>query len=199
MSERPTPARQRRTLALLALMFLAPVAVAFYLYYSGWQAEGDVSHGNLITPARPLPAMSLSGPDGAKSSQVFQGKWSLIYLGDGSCNEQCRRALYVTRQVRIALNENMDRVQRVFLYRGDCCEQPYFDDEQRGLISLDLDSDRGSELADALESPTMADDSSGRIWVADPHGNLMMSYPPDTDPRGMITDLKKLLKLSHIG
>ena len=45
-------------------MFLAPVAVAFYLYYSGWQAEGDVSHGNLITPARPLPAVPLSGPDG---------------------------------------------------------------------------------------------------------------------------------------
>lgn len=180
-------------------MFLAPVAVAFYLYYSGWQAEGDVSHGNLITPARPLPEVSLLGPDGAKSPQVFQGKWSLIYLGDGSCNEQCRRSLYVMRQVRVALNQNMDRVQRVFLYRGDCCEQPYFDDEQRGLIALDLDSDRGPELKDAFESPTTADDLSARIWVADPHGNLMMSYPSDTDPRGMIADLKKLLKLSHIG
>lgn len=199
MSERPSRTRQRRTLALVALLFLAPVAVAFYLYYSGWQAEGDVSHGNLITPARPLPEVSLSGPDGGQSPPVLAGKWSLIYLGDGSCDEQCRRALYVTRQVRIALNQNMDRVQRVFLYRGDCCEQPYFSSEQHGLIALDLDSDAGQVLADAFEPTPAPEDFSARIWVADPLGNLMMSYPADTDPKGMIDDLKKLLKLSHIG
>jgi hypothetical protein len=42
-------------------------------------------------------------------------------------------------------------------------------------------------------------DGAGRIWIADPLGNLVLSYPRDTDPRGMIADLKKLLKLSHIG
>jgi hypothetical protein len=182
-------------LGLLALLFLAPVALSFYLYYGGWRATGDVSHGELITPARPLPKVSLSGPDGAAAPPVFEGKWSLIFAGDGKCDADCRRALYVTRQVRIALNQNMDRVQRVFLYRGDCCEEPYFSTEQPGLIARDLDSAAGQELDAAL----LTMDGAGRIWIADPLGNLVLSYPRDTDPRGMIADLKKLLKLSHIG
>jgi hypothetical protein len=38
-----------------------------------------------------------------------------------------------------------------------------------------------------------------RIYMVDPLGNLMMSYAPGTDPRSIYQDIKKLLKLSHIG
>jgi hypothetical protein len=187
--------RRRLVLGLLALLFLAPVAISFYLYYGGWRTTGDVSHGDLITPARPLPRVSLSGPDGAPAPPVFEDKWSLIYADEGSCDADCRHALYVMRQVRLALNQNMDRVQRVFLYRGDCCEEAYFSAEQPGLIARDLDSAAGHELEAALR----AANGASRIWIADPLGNLVLSYSGDTDPRGMIADLKKLLKLSHIG
>jgi hypothetical protein len=33
----------------------------------------------------------------------------------------------------------------------------------------------------------------------DPLGNLMMSYSPQAPRKGLLEDLKKLLKLSHIG
>jgi cytochrome oxidase Cu insertion factor (SCO1/SenC/PrrC family) len=195
-----TPQKRRRlVLGLLALLFLAPVAMSFYLYYGGWRARGDVSHGDLITPARPLPKVSLSAPDGTATAAVFDGKWSLIYAGDGRCEADCRHALYVTRQVRLALNQNMDRVQRVFLYRGECCEEPYFSAEQAGLITRNLDSADGAKLDAVLESSAPTADGKARIFVADPLGNLVLSYRADTDPRGMIADLKKLLKLSHIG
>ena len=188
-------ARRRLLLGLLALLFLAPVAISFYLYYGGWRATGDVSHGDLITPAQPLPKGSLSGRGGVAAPPVFEGKWALIFAGNGNCDADCRHALYVMRQVRLALNENMDRVQRVFLYRGDCCEEPYFSTEQQGLVARDLDSAAGQEIEAVLRTA----DGAGRIWIADPLGNLVLSYPIDADPRGMIADLKKLLKLSHIG
>jgi hypothetical protein len=35
--------------------------------------------------------------------------------------------------------------------------------------------------------------------VVDPLGNLMMSYDARGNPRGLLEDLKKLLRLSHIG
>ena len=38
-----------------------------------------------------------------------------------------------------------------------------------------------------------------RLYIIDPLGNLMMSYPPDINPRGIMKDLKKLLKFSRIG
>jgi len=40
---------------------------------------------------------------------------------------------------------------------------------------------------------------SGRIYLIDPLGNLMMSYSPRSEPKGILSDMKKLLKLSHIG
>jgi hypothetical protein len=35
--------------------------------------------------------------------------------------------------------------------------------------------------------------------VVDPLGNLMMSYDARNDPHGLLEDLRKLLRLSHIG
>ena len=194
--------RQRQLLGLLACIFVAPLALSFYLYYggTGWRPDRMVNHGELITPPRPLPEISLPTADGSESTaELFTGKWTLIYLGDGACDTRCRHALYVTRQVRIALNQHMDRVQRVFLYRGDCCDEPFFSTEHRGLISLDLDSDGGRELAELFRFSKEPPVESGRLWLVDPLGNLMMSYPAKADPKGMIEDLKRLLTLSHVG
>lgn len=193
-------ARSRRTLLLLAAIFLLPVAVSFYLYYSaGWRPGGQVNRGELLSPPRLLPAVSLPTPEGIDTSpELLRGKWSLVYAGAGSCDAQCRDALYKGRQVRLSLNEKMDRVQRVFLFTGGCCEQPFFGTEHAGLVAASLDSPGGRQLLAAFPDPQGAP-VSGRLWLVDPLGNLMMSYPPDAPAKGMIADLKRLLKLSHIG
>ena len=53
--------RQRRLLIGLALLFFAPLALAFYLYYGHgtWHPGGRVNSGDLVQPARPLPALAL--------------------------------------------------------------------------------------------------------------------------------------------
>jgi hypothetical protein len=38
-----------------------------------------------------------------------------------------------------------------------------------------------------------------RVYVVDPLGNLFMFYEPDAPPKGLLEDMKRLLKLSHIG
>lgn len=42
-------------------------------------------------------------------------------------------------------------------------------------------------------------EQAGRIYVVDPLGNLMMSYARTAEPKGLLEDLKKLLKYSRIG
>ncbi|MDP3138911.1 MAG: cytochrome C oxidase subunit I, partial [Burkholderiaceae bacterium] len=37
------------------------------------------------------------------------------------------------------------------------------------------------------------------IYVIDPHGNLMLRFPRDADPRKMVKDIARLLKISGIG
>ncbi len=36
-----------------------------------------------------------------------------------------------------------------------------------------------------------------RIALIDPRGNLMMRFPQNTDPKGVVKDLQKLLKYSR--
>ena len=43
---------------LLALIFLAPVFVAWVMHHSGnggWRPQGMTNKGSLVNPARPLP------------------------------------------------------------------------------------------------------------------------------------------------
>ncbi|MND02408.1 hypothetical protein D3C83_217840 [compost metagenome] len=46
--------------------------------------------------------------------------------------------------------------------------------------------------------PPAVDGAPG-IYIADPHGNLMMSYPASGSARGLLKDLERLLRLSGIG
>lgn len=196
------PNATRRPLLLVFAVFLAPLAAAFWVYYGlGWRPLGNTSNGELITPARPLPAAALTTADGGTTAAEFlHDKWSMVYIGDGACEADCRGALTDMRQVRLALNNEMTRVQRVFLYTGACCDAQYFATEQAGLIAAKLEGEAGAALLAQFPSYNGVPVTAGRrIYLVDPLGNLMMSYAPDAAAKGMLTDLKKLLKLSHIG
>jgi cytochrome oxidase Cu insertion factor (SCO1/SenC/PrrC family) len=195
--------RGRRQLLLLAALFFVPLAIAFWMYYgpTGWRPSGDASKGDLIDPARPLAALALATADGTQTRPDFlRGKWSLVYVGDGLCDDRCRKALYLTRQSRIALNKDMDRVQRVFLVTGRCCDRGFLAQEHPDLIVARVDDDAAAALLEPF--PTyggvpLAD--AGRIFIVDPLGNLLMSYAPTAPDKALLTDMKKLLRLSHIG
>jgi hypothetical protein len=188
-------ARNLRTVGALAALFLLPLALSFCLYYgTAWRPGGHVNHGTLITPPRPLPAVTLprTAPGQADAmSETFRGAWTLVYLGDGKCDEDCRRALIVMRQTRLALNTDMTRVTRVWLATGSCCAG----EPDPGLIALDASAPAAGALLAVF--PAAAREHS--IFVVDPLGNLMMSYDARSDPHGLLDDLRRLLRLSQIG
>jgi hypothetical protein len=195
-------ARNLRMLALLAGLFVLPLLFAFYMYYgTDWRPVRRVNHGTLITPARPLPAVHLpqvnmSDSDAAAPEpQQLRTRWSMVYVGAGNCDEPCRQALYVMRQTRLSLNNDMSRVERVFLTTGNCCAREFLAHEHPGLVVLDATGEQGTRLL--REFP--ADGRPYSLFIVDPLGNLMMSYDTRQNPKGLLEDLKKLLRLSHIG
>jgi hypothetical protein len=198
-------ARNLRTLAALAALFLLPLAIAVVTYYgTGWRPSTRVNHGQLITPARPLPAVALPGGGGngmaadrtpAPAARAFRKRWSLVYVGTGNCDADCREALYVMRQTRLALNNDMTRVERVFLVSDACCDRAFLTRQHEGLQVLDASAPEAQPLLAQFPA-------AGRehmLFIVDPLGNLMMSYDARTGPRGLLEDLKKLLALSHVG
>ena len=189
-------ARGRRTLLIVAAAFLLPVAVAFTLYYGKlWRPANSSSKGELVEPARPLTVTGLRHADGsAADASVLAGKWTLLYIGDGRCDDACRTALVFGRQTRLALNNEMTRVQRVFLATGNCCDSDYFAREQAGLIALDASAPEAAALL--AQFPEAREHT---LFIVDPLGNLMMRHDSRVTTKDLLTDLKKLLKLSHIG
>jgi hypothetical protein len=94
----------------------------------------------------------------------------------------------------------MDRIQRVFLVTGNCCDRARLVQEHPDLVVVQLE---GPDAARLLEPfPSYADGSvgtAGRIYLVDPLGNLLMSYSAAAPDKALLTDVKKLLRLSHIG
>jgi cytochrome oxidase Cu insertion factor (SCO1/SenC/PrrC family) len=193
--------RRRLQLVLLALIFFGPVFAAGYMYYAGvGQPDKRVNVGTLITPARPLPEVSLRTPAGQPTAPDFlRGKWSFVYVGEGACDARCRQALDDIRATRLALDRDAPRIQRVFLFEASCCDRALLEGPQQGLIAAWLDEQAGAKLRAAFPPGDVPLAQRGLVYVVDPHGNLMMSYPTPLDKRGVVKDMEKLLKLSHIG
>lgn len=183
----PGKSRSRRMLLALAAIFFVPVAASFVLYYGfQWRPSGGSNHGELLDPIRQLPA----------SAEALRGKWTLIYVGDGACAEDCRQALWLGRQTRIALNKDMPRIGRAMFATQNCCDRDFLGREHEDLQLFDT-SDAAAK--DALLGLLPAGDHANDLFISDPLGNILLRFDVRSDPRGLMDDLKKLLKLSHIG
>jgi len=193
----PTPnPRNRRPLLWLLLLFLAPLAFSFWLYYgSSWRPGSTTNNGELLPPrvlaSQPMPLAA----GGQTKADWLSGKWSLVVVGNGACDVACQQTLVYARQTHTGLGRLNVRVQRVFLADGGCCDRDYLQREHAGLIAIDAAGSAGRDLLSMFPG----DDRERMIFIVDPLGNLMMRYDSRLDPKGLRTDLKNLLDLSHIG
>jgi hypothetical protein len=185
MMEAPKP--QRRTMIILLLLFFLPLAAAFILYYgTGWRPAGTSNHGELLQPLQKMP----------EDAKPLLGKWALIYVGDGSCPASCQQALVFARQTRLSLNKEMSRLDTAILATENCCNMAYLKAEHSGTRVFDVS---GTVERDELLARLPTKDLAQSLLVIDPLGNIVMRYDVRESPRGLLDDLKKLLKLSHIG
>ena len=173
----------RRQLLLIASLFLVPLAAAIALYLGFNWRPAIGAHGELIDPPRPLPA------------QALQGRWSLVYLAGSDCGERSQAVLTELGRVRVALGKDATRVRRVLLHAGECNDA---DSSPGGsdLLVLPVAGPKGAALR--AQFPPAAGGAHG-IYIVDPHGNLLMSYPATGSARGLLKDLERLLRLSSIG
>lgn len=186
--------RRRALLVFLALLFFAPLIAAAVLYFvkPEWIPSHRLNYGTLVEPARALPALGLAAAGGVPAPEALKGQWTLVYLGAATCDAACEERLVLTRQVRLALNKDRARVQRVYLAPGPAELEAAR--QQLAAAHPDLqfyfDGAAPGERAADFFRPT----DPLAVYLVDPKGNWVMAYTGAIEHRGLHKDLKKLLR-----
>lgn len=193
----------RWKIVLLAALFAAPPLVAYVLYQSGWRSERTLNHGELVQPARPLEDAALATLDGKPLRLLaLRGRWTLVYFGPAGCGKPCTDNLYKMRQVHLAQGKDLERVQRVFIVtdpRALDLLRYTLKDYPGTLVLTGEGATVGQVARQFAVSAGSPLDSLHRVYLVDPLGNFMMSYPADADPTGLRKDLARLLRTSQVG
>ena len=192
----------RLVIIVLILIFSAPLLSSwFILNYTDMIRAGGASHGDLYDPLVQLPDVALDDPyTEAAQDASLRDKWSLLYISPGKCGENCIHKLYSMRQIRLAVSRYARHLQRVWMTDiQDMTALKNILSEYKGTLVLPMDADNPPLPLDQFAMPPVSDVlRSDGLYVVDPHGKLVLRYREGSDPEGIISDLKRLLKTSEI-
>jgi hypothetical protein len=173
---------------LVALAVFGPFVAALLLYYVpadlDWLPRLPGSR-ELLEPALPASPDWLRPAPGAGPVR----RWFLIYAKMSACDRPCSVALERIMQVHGALAGDADRVQRVYWYAGVAPDIA----ADRDLWLRNIDDAAGESTVRALGADRLR---AGRVYVADPRGLIVVSYPADVEQKELLRDLKRLLSAS---
>lgn len=200
VDEKKQRRRGRSTFLLLLAVFFVPLLLAIVLSKSdSWRPSKTKNYGELITPVRQLAEFNLHSLDGAAFQlKDVQGKWSVVYVGGGDCNDICKEVLYKIRQSRLAQSGNAQRVHYIYLLT-DKAPSEALTTLLREHDKLRVVTGETAELNKLISNftldPAQPVSSAQRAYIIDPMGRVMMSYKADFAGKGMIKDLELLLKV----
>ncbi len=188
---------------MLALLFMAPVIAAWVAWkYVGEHGIGSTTNaGDLVVPARPLQTAGLVDVQRKPvASDVLEGRWSYIVFAPEGCGDRCRHQLHDTRQIRVSVNKDMHRVQRILVLGESLTEEGLraMQEEHPDVLVTVVGSQDDQSFAQQFSRAGFTPDGS-RLFLADPLGNLMMVYTTQIPASGVLKDLRKLLKVSQVG
>jgi cytochrome oxidase Cu insertion factor (SCO1/SenC/PrrC family) len=183
--------KARLTLILLFALFLAPILVAVLLNsrWIDWEPAPDRSHGILIEPVVPLPAFEIATADGETvNREALLGRWILVQIEPGTCDEACRQRAYLLRQVRAGQNRHVPDIDLLMITGSP--PDAGLSEQIRSLDPV-FDVIGGPAVEPILAS--FPESEGGGFYIVDPDGNIMERFGSDTDPTGIRKDLRRLL------
>lgn len=181
----------RRYLIAIFAVCAAPFVLGTLAYYL-FPTAGRTNYGDLLSP-KSVPDVTLTSPEG-KSLPLseLQGQWLMVQFDDGHCVNACERKLYHMRQTRTAQGKDRDRIERVWVVLDGRAP-----DATPALYEgMYVARSAPASFIAAFPAPT---DVRNHIYLIDPLGNLMLRFPQDAEPKKIIKDLQRLLRVSRIG
>jgi len=194
----------------LMIAMLAGVIVAGFLMFPKTEEQrnsllsrlGTTNHGEFVLPPVPMTDLELMDTDQSSWRLADQkAKWRMVIAGGGSCVEQCREMLYLTRQVHISLGKYSRRFERLYFSLGEDLVQEtseYIKLNHPFLKVLKADKHVFETMLKETNAPLQLSGDSGtmRAYLIDQKGLIMMSYNLANEGNEIIEDIEHLMKYS---
>jgi len=188
----------RKTLLILAIVFLLPFTVAATMHLVGWKISGS-SYGQLLQPPQSLQLRDLHDVQGKPfEAKQWDKKWTIVTIAN-NCEAACQEQLKTLQKLRVSLGKDADRVQQILLIPVDVEAESLLAARQNDAGLIVLTGTAIADFAAQFKTENQPTPQAQRVYLVDPLGNLMMSYAPDFEPKGMRKDLSRLLKNSWAG
>ena len=186
----------RFQLIMILVVFVAPIAGAFL-----YKPKSFSNYGDIYSPVRLVKNLTMHGEGGQVDLDSFRRQWVMLVTAKGECGEACENNILKIRQLRSMQNNDMVRIRTVFMHSGIDQEiSSDLDAKYQPMESYHIEPSEFNEWTQILKienAPVNA--QKDRIYIIDPAGNLMMSYPASAEPALINKDIKRLLKTSQIG
>jgi hypothetical protein len=179
----------KKALMLLGIVFIVPVILAKIALEQDWFNRGVTNKGQLLTPVIDASSLLAEAPK----------KWRVLYVVPETCTESCQQAVYSIQQIDVALGKESDRANATLLVTAQS--------DQTALTLLQSEtSAEVLQVSNKNVNEVFKSDLRNGIFLVDTLNNAMMRYdlPEQREvaimqSRDVLSDLKKMLKLSRIG
>jgi cytochrome oxidase Cu insertion factor (SCO1/SenC/PrrC family) len=191
----PNKTSGRKILLILAVIFVLPFTVAATLHLLNLKPSGH-SYGDLIQPPQALVFPVLHDAQGKEfTASQWLKIWSVVIVDSTGCAQPCQAQVHLLKQIHTSLNKDKHRLQRVLLVPAEI-KTDALEGLQKQYPDLLILTGANAETTQFSSQFKVA---GAQVYLVDPLGNLMMSYPEKMDPKGIFSDLKRLLKNSWAG
>ncbi|EGU33755.1 hypothetical protein VII00023_05677 [Vibrio ichthyoenteri ATCC 700023] len=181
---KPSVTRGRMMLLALIFVFALPALLAKLILQQQWYTSGVTNKGTLIDPNTSFASLGVDNP-------YFGERWQLGYVMPEKCDALCLEQLHLLKQSHTALGKYQQRVEPVILLSSGS--------DQQAIAQIDFPvvpiNSAFEQVVDSFE-----------YVIVDPRGQLVMRYPKVdsadnlvAQSKGLLADLRKLLKLSRVG
>ncbi len=159
---------------LIVFVFILPFIFAKYFFDNdATGTRGTTNHGSFLVEE--VNIASLGDND----------HWIMLQVIEDKCGIICQDNMHMLRQINTALGKDMGRVKRYLLNSSTDKNAVYLENYPKVIVL-----DRSENLYNKL---TKMDE---RIFIADPFGKIILGYKNDFIAKGLLKDMKKLLKFS---
>jgi len=190
LNEKIQKSNRRKFLLLLALM-CAPVVISYTLYFLEYRPESK-HYGDLIPIVKVIGAGTNQSDNTILRMKDLHGKWILVTIDSGYCDEACQEKLYFMRQVRLVQGKEKHRIERLWVINDNVIPDAELVKQYEGTLFVNA---KDSEILDFIET---RESQTKHIYLIDPIGNLMMRFPENVDGTKMGHDIKRLLHVSQL-